>query len=181
MRILVWVLILPLLLLQNCLKPKNQQVKIVIIRHAEKEDQGDNLNCKGFSRSVLLPAVLFQKYGRPRKIFIPAVGSGESTRHGRMFQTISPFVIKYNMAINSIFEENDGDGVAKALLHERGTVFVVWDHKFIQQILEALGVSEPPGWKENDYDSIWVITIDKGRVSFVKDREGLTPAATCNF
>jgi hypothetical protein len=64
---------------------------------------------------------------------------------------------------------------------KRGTVFVVWDHKFIQRIFEMLGVDGPPGWKESDFDSIWVVTIDKGRVSFVEDREGLTPAATCNF
>jgi hypothetical protein len=98
-----------------------------------------------------------------------------------MFQTISPFAIKYDLPVNSTFEEDDRDGIAKALLHERGTVFVVWDHKYIQAILEMLGVSDPPRWKEDDFDSIWIITINKGRVSFVKDREGLTPAATCNF
>jgi hypothetical protein len=76
MRILIWALILPLLLLQNCSKSQNQQVKVVIIRHGERADQGDNLNCKGFNRSVLLPAVLYQNYGRPAKIYIPAVAPG---------------------------------------------------------------------------------------------------------
>jgi hypothetical protein len=65
MRMLIRAVIPPLLLLQNCLKSQDQQVKIVIMRHVEKADKGDNLNCKGFNRSELLPAVLYQKYGRP--------------------------------------------------------------------------------------------------------------------
>jgi hypothetical protein len=181
MRILIWGLVLPLLLLQNCSKSQNRQVKIVIMRHGEKADDGDNLNCKGFNRSILLSAVLFQKYGRPAKIYIPTVSPGESTRHGRMFQTISPFAVKYDIPVNSTFDEGNCDGIAKAIIRHHGTVFVVWEHKFIQSILKKLGVNDPPDWKDDDFDSIWIITIDKGRVSFVKDKEGLTPAATCNF
>jgi hypothetical protein len=42
MRMLIWAVIPPLLLLQNCLKSQDQRVKIVIMRHAEKADKGEN-------------------------------------------------------------------------------------------------------------------------------------------
>ncbi len=36
--------------------------KVVIIRHAEKPDDGDNLSCKGFNRSLALTSVLYNKF-----------------------------------------------------------------------------------------------------------------------
>lgn len=43
-----------------------------------------------------------------------------------MFQTITPFAVKYNLTINSAYEEGDYKHISKALLKEKGTVIIVW-------------------------------------------------------
>src|SRR5947208_16944991 len=68
--------------------------RIIIIRHGEKPDQGDNLSCQGLNRALQLPAVLNQKFGTPNAIFVPSLKMGKSTNAARMYQTIVPFAVK---------------------------------------------------------------------------------------
>src|ERR1700750_2419010 len=82
---------------------QSNNLKLVFIRHAEKPDDGDNLNCQGLNRSMLLPAVLAKKFGKPGNIYIPAPKTGSVTKRARMLQTITPFVAKYNLNINSVY------------------------------------------------------------------------------
>ena len=158
-------------------------VRIVIIRHAEKPDGGNNLNCQGINRSLQLPKVLYAKYGIPAALFIPAVESGDKTRNARMFQTITPFAVKYNLPINSSHQEEDFSGVANDAKMRNGTVFIIWEHNEIAHIAKALGIKKSAGleWPDNDYDSIWVITYKNGVATLAKDKEGLTPSANCSF
>ena len=113
--------------------------KVVIIRHAEKPDKGDNLSCKGFNRALELPAVLYNKYKVPDKIFIPAVNNGKSTNQLRMLETIAPFAIKYNLNIDTKYDVDDAKDVADAILKTNGYVLVVWEHDKIDNIVKALG------------------------------------------
>src|ERR1700749_2109104 len=101
--------ILLLLMLANaftglCFKAKAQtskRLRIVIIRHGEKDATGDNLNCQGMNRALQIPKVIVGKYGVPAMIYVPSVNTGKSTTHSRMFQTASPLAIKYNLDIDS--------------------------------------------------------------------------------
>src|ERR1700709_617507 len=86
-------------LFTTCYSQKN--LKIVIIRHGEKPDDGDNLNCQGLNRSLALPRVLYNKFGVASYLFVPVISGGKKTKSGRMFQTITPYAIKYNLPINS--------------------------------------------------------------------------------
>lgn len=153
--------------------------KIVIIRHGEKPDAGDNLSCQGFNRALQLPAVLNKKFGVPAFVYVPSVNTGKATSTARMYQTVLPFAIKYNLAINSKYDVEDIQGLAQSLLKKEGTTLVVWEHKNINNIVEALGVKEKVKWEGNDFDSIWIVTIDNGKATLTRDKEGLTPTATC--
>ena len=157
-------------------------LRIVIIRHAEKPDGGNNLNCQGLNRAMQLPKVLNAKFGIPSAIFIPAVESGDKTRNARMFQTVTPFAVKYGLPINSSHEEQDYKGLASDVQNRFGTVFIVWEHNGISHITKALGIKKQElNWPDNDYDSIWIITIKNGVATLVKDKEGLNPSAGCAF
>lgn len=161
---------------------QSQNLKLVFIRHAERPEDGDNLTCKGLNRSLQLPAVLYKKFGKPENIYVPSLNLGENTRRARMFQTITPFAVKYNLSINSSFDEGDAKHIGKALLKEKGTVIIVWEHKDIQSIIDYLGVkSVIQKWPANDYDSIWVVTFPNGRPTLKKDKQGLNPSANCTF
>lgn len=162
--------------------PDLSKLKIVIIRHGEKPLKGDNLTCQGLNRSNLLPAVIKAKFGVPDYVFVPGLGLGETTKHSRMFQTIIPLVAKYNLTVNSSHAEKDADQIAADLKAKTGTVLLCWEHKAIAPIAKALGINtDGLIWPDDDYDSIWIVTFKNGVAVLTKDKEGLKPAADCNF
>lgn len=164
----------------SCAQSKN--LKLVFIRHAEKPDDGDNLSCAGLNRALKLPTVLKAKFGLPDRVYVPALHLGKSTPRARMFQTISPFAIKYNLTINSTFEEEDTKDIAEELASRKGTLLVVWEHNQIRAILKALGVKvKDLQWPDNDYDTIWVVTFKNDKPVLTVDKEGIKPAAACSF
>ncbi|HTD98105.1 MAG TPA: hypothetical protein VK668_02420 [Mucilaginibacter sp.] len=161
---------------------QSEGLKVVIIRHGEKPDNGDNLNCQGFNRSVELPKVLNAKFGSSATLFVPSIGTGKRSGNSRMFQTITPYAVKYNLAINSKYDEQDYQNIAANVLKRTGIVIMVWEHKAINNLAKALGVKQASQWQSNDFDSIWIITYKKsGKAVLTIDKEGLTPSAGCQF
>ena len=157
------------------------ELKVVIIRHGEKPKSGDNLSCQGQNRALQLPAVLFRKFKKPDYTYVPALKLGKSTNHARMFQTVAPLAIKYNLKLNSEFAESDVSSIAKDVLTHTGTVLLVWEHSQIPPLAAALGVTQPPAWEKEDFDSIWVISYASGQASMTIDKEGITPSGMCAF
>lgn len=153
---------------------------IVFIRHGEKPAKGDNLTCKGLNRALELPPVLYGKFGVPDFTYVPEMATGVSTKHARMFQTVLPLAARYNLTLNSSFEEKDSAGIAADILSRQGTVLVVWEHKAIPSIVRALGVTATGlHWDDDDYDSIWIVSFPGGVPTIRKDKEGLHPSDAC--
>lgn len=157
------------------------KLRVVIIRHAEKPDDGDNLSCKGMNRALQLPAVLHAKFQTPDHVYVPTLDCGKSTNHARMFQTITPFAAKYNLKINSAFDEKDVSSVASSVLKRKGTVLLVWEHSQIQPLAKALGADDPPKWKEDEFDRIWILTYPHGTAKLSFDDQGISPMTDCSF
>jgi len=153
--------------------------RVIIIRHGEKPDQGDNLSCTGFNRALQLADVLNKKFGTPDYIFVPSINIGKKTSTARMYQTIVPFAVKYNLNINTKYDVDDVKGLAQDVLKRNGTVLLVWEHKHIDNILRAFGVQDTSKWPDDDFDSIWIIDFKTGKPVLEKDKEGITPAADC--
>lgn len=165
----------------SCQK-KSHELTVVIVRHGEKPDNGDNLSCQGLNRAMALSKVLFAKFGIAKQIYIPRVNAGDKTKSARMFQTITPYAVKYNLDVNSSYNTEDYKQIAKDVLQQRGTVMLVWEHNAIPHIAKALGVQQDiRDWPDDDFDSIWIITYKKGKVSLTADKEGLSPSADCPF
>lgn len=159
----------------------DENLKVVIIRHGEKPENGSNLSCQGENRALQLATVLPQKFKKPDFTYIPSLGLGKATKHARMFQTITPFAIKYNLSINSKFDAEDYEKVATHVLKKTGTVLMVWNHSAIPPLAKELGVRNPPSWKDNDFDSIWILTFQSGKASLTMDEEAISPAPECNY
>ena len=159
----------------------DNKLKVVIIRHGEKPKDGDNLSCQGQNRALQLAAVLHHKLNLPKYIYVPALKSDDSTKHSRMFQTISPFAIKYNIAINSKYSADEHEKIAKNVFKKSGTVLMVWEHNAIQQLANTLGIDNPLQWDDADFDSIWVISYSDGKATLSMDKEGLNPASICSY
>jgi hypothetical protein len=165
------------------LAQKNKDItslKVIIIRHAEKPEEGNNLSCQGLNRALALPDVLHHKFGIPDKIFVPSLQTGKKTSAARMYQTIVPFVVKYNLAVDTKFEEGNEAALAASVLNKKGTVLIVWVHTAIPLLAEKLGVKDKNlKWKGNDFDSIWVITYKNGKAELSVEKEGIVPAPDC--
>jgi hypothetical protein len=153
--------------------------KVIIIRHGEKPDDGDNLSCKGFNRAMQLPPVLYSKFGLPAAIYVPSLHTGKKTSTARMYQTVIPFAVKYNLTVNSKFDVDDVNGLAGALKQTEGTSLVVWEHKNINDLAKALGVEEKLKWDSDDFDSIWIVSFTASGATIKVDKEGLTPKDAC--
>jgi len=159
----------------------SQDLKVVIIRHGEKPADGDNLSCQGLNRALQLPAVLHQKFNRPDYTYVPTLKMDKNTAHSRMFQTVTPFAVKYDLTINSNYDESELNNAAKSVLKKSGTVLMVWEHSAIPDLASALGVDNPPKWAGADFDSIWIISYAGGKASLTTDQEGLNPSENCSF
>lgn len=159
----------------------DSKLKVVIIRHAEKPENGDNLSCQGESRALQLPSVLYRKFNKPDYSYVPSLGLDKSITHARMFQTITPFAVKYNLTVNGKFDSNDYSDIAESVLNKTGTILMVWGHSEIAPLAEKLGVKKAPRWDDTDYDSIWVITYPDGKAELALDKQGIRPAPDCNF
>ncbi len=154
-------------------------LKIVFIRHGEKPEKGGNLTCKGLNRSMMLPALIAKKFGVPDFVYVPALKLGDKTGHSRMFETAVPLAVRYNLNIDTKFEETDSAGVANDIKEKKGTVLVVWEHKNISPIIHALGLKYANEWASDDYDSIIIITFKDGKATLTTDKEGLNPSDDC--
>ena len=159
-----------------------EPLKVVIIRHGEKPIIGDNLNCQGLNRATMIPSMIVSKFGVPSFSYVPALGMDSSTKHARMFQTITPLAVKYNLTVNSQFNGKDSSGLVSDILKKHGTVLVVWDHKSIVSIIHAFGIKNASlKWLDTDFDSIWIITFINGSAVLTKDRENLRPGTECKY
>jgi hypothetical protein len=154
-------------------------LKIVFIRHGEKPEKGGNLTCKGLNRSLMLPALIKQKFGVPDFVYVPSLKLAEKTGHARMFETVVPLASRYNLDIDSKFEETDSAGVAADIMKKKGTVLVVWEHKALISIIHALGVQYTAKWDGDNYDTIIIITYKDGKATLTTDKEGLNPSDDC--
>ncbi len=92
----------------------DNSLKVVIIRHGEKPQNGNNLSCKGQNRALQLPELLSKKSLKPDHTYVPSLRLGTSKTHARIFQAMIPSTIKYNLRINS---ELDGKDHAKITIH----------------------------------------------------------------
>jgi len=158
-----------------------QNLTIFIMRHGEKPKDGDNLSCQGLNRALALPNILANQIGTPDFIYVPELKMAESTRHARMFQTITPFAIKYNLNINSQFKTDEFSKIRKNIFEKNGKVLLVWSHSEIKKLTKALGVKKVPDWEDDDFNSLWMIDYKNGKAQFSIKNLGLQPVENCPF
>lgn len=161
--------------------PEDNQLKVVIIRHAEKPKDGDNLSCQGQNRALQLSSVLYQTIKLADYIYVPTVSDKKATKHGRMYQTVAPYAIKYNLKIDSQYDEKSYEDLAKNVLKKNGTVLIAWSHQIIPQIGSALGLRNLPEWPDEDFDSVWVITYHHHEARLSIGKQSLHPAKQCAY
>jgi broad specificity phosphatase PhoE len=163
------------------------QETLIFVRHGEKPaDNSGQLTCKGLNRALALPDVLLNRYGKPDFIFAAGPKENKTGSSLRALSTIMPTAVRVGLPIGLQFHANDIAGLQQELLsdkYQNSRIFIAWEHKnldkAVKNIVAARGgdASLVPEWPGSDFDSIFVVTLDQGKVSFRQESEGLTQLA----
>lgn len=172
----------------SCTSLANQT--IVFIRHGEKPDNDSGqLTCKGLNRALAIPGVLLAHYGKPDALFASAPDEAVTGSSLRPLTTITPLAIRLSMPINIQYHARDVKPLARALLKEnRPLTLVSWEHVNLVRVAKTVVLKAggdpsivPDSWPEHDFDSIYVLTIDRDvtpyRITFRHQQEDLNGVA----
>jgi broad specificity phosphatase PhoE len=149
--------------------------QVIIIRHAEKPEEGDHLSVKGMERAAALapyflntPPVL--EYGKPVALYATNVTPDDKSF--RTQETLAPLAKELNLEIKHPYTKDQYADLAREILnnkdYEGKMVLIAWEHHNIPALAKALGVNpEPSRWHGKDFDRVWTITYkEDGRVKF---------------
>jgi broad specificity phosphatase PhoE len=169
-----------LLFSQNALA----QETLIFVRHGEKPaNNSGQLTCKGLNRALALPDVLLSRYGKPDFIFAAGPKENKTGSSLRALSTIMPTAVRMGLPIGIQFHADDIAGLQQELLsdkYQNSRIFIAWEHKnldkAVKNIVAARGgdANSVPSWPGSDFDSVFVVTLDQGKVSFRQESEGLT-------
>ena len=197
-----FILALPFLLPANALAQEVNPAgieTIVMLRHGEKPEAGlGQISCQGLNRALALPATIEKKFGKPDAIYAPDPSDqnkddGKYYNYVRPLATIEPTAVKFGLPVDTSFGLTDIQGLREAIdqpENRSALIVVAWEHKQIQQLardfMSAHGADPTtvPSWHGKDFDSLYVIRIDRSKpsatVTFERMSEGLDgQAMTC--
>lgn len=127
---------------------------VILVRHAEKADTGDDppLTEAGRERAVALAHVL-------GKVDLAAI---YATPYIRTRETARPLAQVRGIPITTVPADDYGARMA-AMIHSQHmgqTVVLVSHSNTIPALIEALGAGPAPTIDEDEYDDLYVVTID---------------------
>lgn len=153
-----------------------QPAEVIIIRHAEKPPEGNDLSQKGRERAGALVAYFLEtpellEFKTPVAIYAPKVVHEHSARSS---ETVAPLAAALHMPINESFRKEDTQKLANEILHNRRydgrMVLISWDHKMIPLIAKAFGADGAPDkWHGEAFDRTWIIKFSPGSAPAFQD------------
>lgn len=154
--------------------------KIFIIRHAEKppasgpplginsdgEPHPHSLVVRGWQRAgALVPFFCDSRdaaIATPTSIFAPP-SHGTEGDHGRPYETVVAIAERVGITIDTRFTLDGEEALAEAVLALDGVVLIVWEHKRIVAIANALLGDDriaPQSWPDDRFDVVWIFDRD---------------------
>ena len=170
-------------LLGATLVARAQPERIILIRHAEKPDDtfNSNLSPVGLDRAERLVKWLTKGKVLGTNGVPTAIYASAPTHNGRSLrcvQTMEPIARALNVQIQTPYSALNYDRLARLILHDKSlqgkNVVICWVHEYIPEFTAAFGVKKPPQkWKDEDYDSAYVLTFPDGKAKLEVTRERL--------
>jgi hypothetical protein len=141
---------------------------ILIIRHAEKPEDGDGLTAQGMKRAQAY-VHYFETYrldGKPLRI-THLFAATDSKKSKRPRLTIEPLSVKLHQPIDLRFSDKDPEPIVEELKSKShgNEILIAWRHGKIPALLTALGADSktlvPEGkWPEDIYDRVIELHFD---------------------
>ncbi|MFN4173723.1 MAG: hypothetical protein ACK4HV_01280, partial [Parachlamydiaceae bacterium] len=146
----------------------------LIIRHAEKPNDGIHLNTRGWERAYALVPFFSERdefivYGKPYAIY--AMGQNRENSSVRPIETVQLLASTLNIPLITSFKHFEYKEMVDEILnrpdYEGKSILISWEHKSINDIAKALGVKgELKKWKGAIYDRVYKLTFKNGEVKF---------------
>ena len=147
---------------------KASPAQVILIRHGEKPEEGNELNARGRQRAQALvnyfksnPAVT--RYGTPVAIY--AMGQHGPSGSMRPIQTVTPLAQSLGLNLLTSYTKNEVTDLAEEILgnhdYDGKMVLICWEHKMIPAIVQALGYANTPEFPDT-YDRTWVLSFVHG-------------------
>lgn len=180
-------------------KALSMPAHILLIRHGEKPDSGDELSPRGWDRAKALPS-LFERepyagFGAPAALFgmapksqdeiaaePPANDGTKNEDEGsvRAIQTLKYVSEKFGLKIIDKYKKGDEQALADQLRTDDKLngkfVVVCWEHKALTDLAADLGVDPAPKYPGSHFDRAWLLTMDGDKVARFQDLpENLLP------
>ncbi len=157
-----------------CLSSNNavlaQPAQVIIIRHAEKPDQGNELSLAGRERAAALapdflgnPELL--KFGHPVAIYAQLPNQNDPSL--RPIQTVTPLVDSLGLKLNENYGRDDYAAMVKEIMQNKSykghMVLICWEHHVIPKIAAEFGAANVPDkWPGGDvFDRLWILTANE--------------------
>jgi hypothetical protein len=144
-----------------------QPAQVIIIRHAEKPDDGNELSVRGEERAAALVPYFLKsdellKFKTPVAIYAQKPASATSSV--RAIETVKPLADALQLKVNDEYERDDYQKMVDMVMHTKSyaghTVLICWEHKVIPDIAATFGAEDAPAkWSGSDFDRTWVITF----------------------
>lgn len=160
--------------------------QVILIRHAEKPENGSELSERGWKRAEALvwffqtaPAVT--QRGTPFAIYAAAPKNEDSSI--RSIQTVTPLAKTLNKAINTKFTRGQTHKIAVDIMENPAytgkMVLICWQHTNLVEIAGELAgyngtapdaqVSLPAAWPDQSFDRVWILDLYRGKVVSFKN------------
>ncbi|OOG40255.1 flagellar basal body-associated protein FliL [Rhodanobacter sp. C05] len=178
LRKLFWVLLLWPMLVSAHHADKDtrglRDVTVLIIRHAEKPDQGNGLSPRGEQRAQAY-ASYFDPFQLDGSALMPQrlIATSDSKASMRPRLTLTPLAARLQLPIEQPWADDQVDDLAKELRkrNEAPVVLIAWHHGHIVKLIEALGGDAKQllgrkTWPGDVYN--WVVVLhfdDRGRLN----------------
>ncbi|MFA6584460.1 MAG: histidine phosphatase family protein [Elusimicrobiaceae bacterium] len=151
--------------------------QVIVIRHAEKPETGNELSELGWKRAYALVDFFknnkaVTRYGTPAAIYGMAPKDEQGTL--RAIQTVLPLSKELNLKINTKYKKKSERALANEILKTEAyngkMVLVCWEHHAILDILAAFNVKNgPQQWPGASFDRAWVLNFEGDKVTSFED------------
>ena len=150
---------------------------MLIIRHAEKPAEGNELNLPGRERAAAL-VPFFSGVDDARKFKTPTVIVAQAPKNAtssiRALETVKPLADALHLTVKQPFIRDDYKKMVDEVMHNKEydgqTVLICWEHKVIPDMAKDFGVEgAPQKWLGEVYDRVWVITFSPDKKPVFQD------------
>lgn len=143
--------------------------QVIIIRHAEKPSEGNDLSPEGYAHAQRLVSY-FQnnkdvtQFGTPAAIY--AMNPSKEDGSNRAIETVEPLAKALALEIEHPYVRLQYPNLAADLLSKTEfsgkMVLICWEHKVIPDMAVQFGVSPMPSkWEGDDFTTVYRIDFDE--------------------